>query len=982
MLAWSPSAWEGPRKEPAMKYCKACKLPAKDHETKCSRCGRALDVFGVAPPSSGPATPPVPQPGPEQGEPERTDPTAVLIPTGGGRALQLVLGTAGLAVLGVLWLGWMALRPGAPTPLKVSDARPADEPKAAPRASAEPKTASHARLAITRGAFDDVGRLLDSLGPGYRYEEIGDAMLRDPAALGKFDALFLTCDRPDASGESPETAALAKSLRDFVGLGGTLYASDLRYDVVAAAFPERVDRASVAQGRQQSVAIQIVADDLRAIVGPRLRLAFPLEGWRPAAFRGDGLEVLFEGTLKTTASLDLKAPLAVLFPYGQGTVVFTSFHHKEKLGEAQRKLLLYLVRRTATAKMEGRLADRLANDGLTLAQKHAFDLRPGARATGIVPNARTGALRIALASDEPGAILRLELTAPNGKTTVKTGGSVLAIDLPDAAPGPWRYTATADSGPASIGPALMVVGVPGPGDRARLRASNPSLKTDSTNVSFEEVSLGNANSEQTRRPPKIAVSPPSFDDMGKLLDRLGGGFRFTTLNINAMRTPGALNPYDIVFLTCGGWPGQWGTVTGGNFRPGLGQGELRPKIVANIARTIREFVQRGGTLYVSDLRYSDLLSAFPDRTPLRKINENLLPKIIECERQWLQAYVPLAEIGTVADELRKARPSPDVLRDIDQIAINIESTYLVKLKISQNLARAKNLVREIVKNTSKEATEGDIETTFNTLLNWEKSILQAFHARKRSKVAKNARRIISLEQRLTQLRNQIVERPDGKGGQTVQAEVLDQGLRELLGRSVLPLQFKDEAWDPANFSGDDVKVLLQGTYTNIQGIPIKAPLLVKFSEGQGKVIFTSFHNEAQNSQEEEVLLRYLVFSVVNAKAEAIADNVMLSGGFSPVKRNQINHVAGQPSATKTYWSDSSDPLRFALSFMGEGARLRLILVAPGGQKFTKEVESSIVIQASGAPAGEWAYTVEMVKVPYENFPFSVSIGRAKPGNRR
>ena len=37
------------------------------------------------------------------------------------------------------------------------------------------------------------------------------------------------------------------------------------------------------------------------------------------------------------------------------------------------------------------------------------------------------------------------------------------------------------------------------------------------------------------------------------------------------------------------------------------------------------------------------------------------------------------------------------------------------------------------------------------------------------------------------------------------------------------------------------------------------------------------------------------------------------------------------------------------------------------------------MEATGAPAGEWLYTVTSVKVPYENFAYSVSIGK---GGRR
>ena len=65
---------------------------------------------------------------------------------------------------------------------------------------------------------------------------------------------------------------------------------------------------------------------------------------------------------------------------------------------------------------------------------------------------------------------------------------------------------------------------------------------------------------------------------------------------------------------------------------------------------------------------------------------------------------------------------------------------------------------------------------------------------------------------------------------------------------------------------------------------------------------------------------------------------------------------------------------FSLSFSGEGAHLKLTLVAPNHQVYEKETRGTLVVEASGAPAGDWQYTVTALQVPYENFPFSVSVG--------
>ena len=190
-------------------------------------------------------------------------------------------------------------------------------------------------------------------------------------------------------------------------------------------------------------------------------------------------------------------------------------------------------------------------------------------------------------------------------------------------------------------------------------------------------------------------------------------------------------------------------------------------------------------------------------------------------------------------------------------------------------------------------------------------------SRSRSKTHQSE--IRTLAKRLQELRFRISTICVGSGeAQVVDAHVEDPGLEELLSGTV-QLNFDTTGWDPARFAGKDVKVLMSGKFKVINQVKVEAPLLVKFPAGQGTVIFTSFHNEAQNSRQEEVLLRYLVFSAVNAREETIADKAMLSGGFSPAKRSQISHSAGQDSVTKTYKSPSGGPLRFALTFSGEGA---------------------------------------------------------------
>ena len=161
-----------------------------------------------------------------------------------------------------------------------------------------------------------MAKILDGLGPGYRRRAIDEAAILDPKAAGRYSAIFLPCGKV---GGKPRVPGLERGLREYVAGGGTLYASDLRYDAVAAAFPELVDPAAVAQGVRQEVTASVVSPELRAEVGAEIPLHFELDGWRPAAFRGADVDVLIKGKVAHEQPVNIiEAPLLVKFTFGMG----------------------------------------------------------------------------------------------------------------------------------------------------------------------------------------------------------------------------------------------------------------------------------------------------------------------------------------------------------------------------------------------------------------------------------------------------------------------------------------------------------------------------------------------------------------------------------------------------------------------------------------------------------------------------------------
>ncbi len=338
----------------------------------------------------------------------------------------------------------------------------------------------------------------------------------------------------------------------------------------------------------------------------------------------------------------------------------------------------------------------------------------------------------------------------------------------------------------------------------------------------------------TARPLRLAVTPPEYDDMGKLLDKLGAGYRYTQIELDDLLHAGRLAEYDVVFLTCGGAPRAWlerrlrdsERGDAGIFRP-------KPEIVEAVRESFRKFVGRGGTLYASDLQFDLVALAFPE----------------------------------LVDDERVAR--------------------------------------------------GEV--------------------------------------------------------QTVEAEVVDAGLRRLLGPAI-DLRFDMPAWRPAAFGGPEVTCYLRGAYRLRDGREQTGPLLVTFPHGEGMVIFTSFHNEAQNTEMERELLRYLVLATVTARQQERIERTMVRGGFSPAERNLLSASSASKPVRLTYGCRKRGPLQFVLGFGDQGAELRLTVVSPDGRRIQKQGTRRFALQIDDARPGTWQCTIRPIEVPFENFPYTLTIG--------
>jgi len=317
------------------------------------------------------------------------------------------------------------------------------------------------KIMVTEPQFDDMGRLLTSLGSGFHYTTISAESLVDAKTLEKADVLFLTCggvpsswvDKVVGQAERGQQYVELKrdiyerardNLRNFVSRGGTLYASDERFSIVADMFPDMQAVGNPQLGKAQTVTAKVVDSGLSGLVGEQIELPFDKPGWVPAAFREEQVKILMRGSYLGLDNQEYESPLLAQFKAGEGFVIFTSFHNEKVNGELATKLLKYLVFATVLAKTEEKTAEITTSGGFSTKGKSLLSATSADPSiTRIYKCTKAGPLRFVLGFEQRGARLKLSVTSPDGKKMEKEGTSTFQIDIPDAAVGDWKYTITA-----------------------------------------------------------------------------------------------------------------------------------------------------------------------------------------------------------------------------------------------------------------------------------------------------------------------------------------------------------------------------------------------------------------------------------------------------------------------------------------------------------------------------------------------------------
>jgi hypothetical protein len=99
--------------------------------------------------------------------------------------------------------------------------------------------------------------------------------------------------------------------------------------------------------------------------------------------------------------------------------------------------------------------------------------------------------------------------------------------------------------------------------------------------------------------------------------------------------------------------------------------------------------------------------------------------------------------------------------------------------------------------------------------------------------------------------------------QEITADVVDTALADYLGSTTVPIIFNLGSWVVMSGAGAGTTIHISGDFTTYDGPMTGEPILVSFSPATdgGRVVYTSFHYEAQITDESKKVLEYFIFSL-------------------------------------------------------------------------------------------------------------------------
>ena len=300
-----------------------------------------------------------------------------------------------------------------------------------------------------------MGAILNSMGYPYRSLSIND--LNNAQTMANIHILFINCAGPEPTWQA------ANNIRELVDNGGALYVSCYARKWIDMIFPDKMEFHS--EGEIQSeLHARVIDSGLREFLGGIRELYLNYNthwaGISKIKVR-DGPYAVKEYMRGKRQGWWEEEPLLISFQYGEGFVIFTTFHNSHQVNELEFRLLQYLVLKPLMA--------RRSTESNTIMQQRSFTPTKeilGALSVGQssphyeFSNERIRDLKF-IFNWEGRAVARLNIYAPDGSVILNQNAreSPVSFDVEAAKPGVWKFQLSIVDAPFQNFPFVIHVGM-------------------------------------------------------------------------------------------------------------------------------------------------------------------------------------------------------------------------------------------------------------------------------------------------------------------------------------------------------------------------------------------------------------------------------------------------------------------------------------------------------------------------------------------
>ncbi|MBP7963054.1 MAG: hypothetical protein KA003_13815 [Caldilineaceae bacterium] len=361
------------------------------------------------------------------------------------------------------------------------------------------------KIAVTPSGYDDIGAVLQQMD--YKFVNISDEQLQNRKLLSKYNVVFLNCS--GACSSYAQTSA--SGLREYVQNGGSLYASDFAADYIEAAFPKHINFKGKT-GNAGNVQAKVVDVGLREVLGNQLPLNFDMGSW----VQIESVSKTHEVDVYLTVN---DKPILAVFNYGDGQVIYTSFHNHAQVSKQEQTLLRFLVLKPLLARAKSAITSLVASKEAGAVEMIGF-LTAGESSIKYEFVSRKAGDLIFILNWEGKTKMVLSVFSPDGSPyqSVEADKPPLQIISPSAATGCWLYQVKALSSADKNVPYVVLVG-PAIQSQAQSSSSSNNISSQNAQSLGVAVSLNDLPSPDWSDAPQQSPPPPStpsLDDLEKL----------------------------------------------------------------------------------------------------------------------------------------------------------------------------------------------------------------------------------------------------------------------------------------------------------------------------------------------------------------------------------------------------------------------------------------------------------------------------------